>query len=73
MTIKSLANSKSVTIATENNDKHIIEICTFLGTTVFKDTIQPVNNTIKINGLNPGKYIIHITNDLKLIKKQINI
>ena len=73
MTIKSIVNSKSITISTENNQMHTVEISTFLGTTVFKDSIQPVNNTIKINGLNPGKYTIHITTDSKLIKKQVNL
>lgn len=73
MTIKRIANSKSITIPTENNHIHTIEICTFLGTTVFKDSIQPINNTIKINGLNPGKYTINITSDFKLTKRQINI
>ncbi len=71
MTVKSISTSKNISIETENNSAYQIEICTFLGTTIFKDKILPKNKIINIKGLNAGKYIIHISNELKLIKKQI--
>ncbi len=73
MSIKSISTSNNLIITTLNNTNYLIEIRTFLGTTVFKDSIKPANNTILIKGLNPGKYIIHISNDTKLIKRQIAI
>ncbi|HHC78980.1 MAG TPA: T9SS type A sorting domain-containing protein [Flavobacteriia bacterium] len=73
MSIKSISTSNNLTITTVNNKNYLIEIRTFLGTTVFKDTVKPNNNTIQIKGLNPGKYIIHISNDANAIKQQIHI
>ncbi len=73
MSIKIISTSNNLTITTLNNTVCLIEICTYLGTTVFKDKITPINNVIKIKGLNPGKYIIHISNKEKSIKQQINI
>ncbi|HIP36387.1 MAG TPA: T9SS type A sorting domain-containing protein [Crocinitomix sp.] len=73
MTVKSISTSKNITIKTENNSVYNIEICTYLGTTVFKDTILPKNKIITIKGLNSGKYIINISNELKLTKQQIEI
>ncbi|MEE9349040.1 MAG: T9SS type A sorting domain-containing protein [Flavobacteriaceae bacterium] len=73
MTVKSISTLKNIRIETENDSNYTIEIRTYLGTTIFKDTILPKNKIISIKGLNPGKYIIHISNELKLIKRQINI
>jgi len=73
MTVKSISASKTLMITTFNNTVHLIEISTFLGTTIFKDHIKPINNIIKIKGLNTGKYIIHISNQSKSSKQQINI
>jgi len=73
MTIKSISTSKNITIKTENNTVYLVEIRTFLGTTVFKDFIKPISKTIKIKGLNAGKYIIQISNDKKLTNQQIHI
>ena len=73
MSVKSISTSNNLTITTKNNKSYLIEIRTFLGTTVFKDSIKPENNTIKIKGLNAGKYIIHISNDATSIKQQIQI
>jgi hypothetical protein len=71
--VKSISTTDNLIIKTKNNTNYLIEIRTYLGTTVFKDNISPKNNTIKITGLNPGKYIIHISNKYKSTKKQINI
>lgn len=73
MTIKNISKSKNITIKTENNTVYLVEIRTFLGTTVFKDYINPINKIIKIKGLNPGKYTIQISNDKKLTNQQIHI
>jgi len=73
MTIKSISTSKNLTVTTLNNTVHLIDISTFLGTMVFKDNIKPKNNIIKIKGLNTGKYIIHISNNYRSTKQQINI
>jgi len=73
MTIKSISTSNNLTITTLSNTYYLIEICTYLGTIVFKDDIKPKDNKIIIKGLNPGKYVIQISNNSKLIKKQINI
>ena len=73
MTVKSISTSKDIIINTENNTVYKIEICTFLGSTVFKDFIKPINKNIKIKGLNPGKYIIYISDENKLVKQQIKL
>lgn len=73
MTIKSISTSKNIIIRTENDTVYLVEIRTFLGTTVFKDFIKPTNKTIKIKGLNIGKYTIQISNDKKLTNQQIHI
>ncbi len=73
MIIKSMSTSKNISIKTERDTLCLVEICTFLGTTVFRDYIKPKDNKIKIKGLNTGKYIIHVSNDSKQISKQIKI
>ncbi len=73
MTLKSISTSKDITIETDNNTLCTIEIYTYLGTIVYKDAILPKNKMINIKGLNPGKYIIHISNEFKLTKQQIQI
>jgi hypothetical protein len=73
MTVKSISTSKNILIKTENNAVYQIKISSILGTTIFKDTILPKNNTIEIKGLNPGKYIIQVSNDLIFTRRQINI
>ncbi len=73
MTVKSISTSKNITIKTDDNTVYLVEIRTFLGTTVFKDFINPVDKTIKIKGLNIGKYIIQISNDKKLTNQQIHL
>ena len=71
MTIKISKNT--INILTESNTTCQVTVATFLGTTVFDDTITPQNNQILIQGLNPGKYTIKISNKLQLFKQQINI
>jgi len=73
MTLKCIITYNDLTIKTENNAEYVIEIRTYLGTTVFKDTIIPINKTITVKGLNAGKYIIHISNDNKIIEQQIKV
>ena len=73
MIIKSIINSNDVLIETDSNLSCLIEISTFLGTLVFKDTITPVDNTIRIKGLTPGKYFLHISSEKKTIKHKISI
>lgn len=73
MTVKSISTSKNITIKTGDSTVYLVEIRTFLGTTVFKDVIKPINKTIKIKGLNIGKYTIQISNNKKLTNQQIHI
>ena len=73
MVVKNISTSENFIIHTENNSVCTIEITTYLGTTVFKDTITPINKTIKIKGLNPGKYIVNISNNSKLLNNFLNI
>jgi hypothetical protein len=69
MTDKSISTSNNITLSALSDSRYLIEICTYLGTTVFKDFIKPKDRLIKIKGLNLGKYIIHISNETKYIKK----
>ncbi len=71
--MKSISTVSNLIIATEKNTNYLIEIRTYLGTTVFKDIIEPKKNRIEIKGLDPGKYIVHISNKTKSVQQQINI
>jgi len=73
MTVKNVKTTKDIIIKTDDDSTYEIEICTFLGTTIFRDSIRPLKKHIKIKGLNCGKYIIYIANNTNLFKQQIVI
>jgi len=73
MTLISISTAEDLILNTTDNGVYSIIIQTYLGTTIFKDTITAINNNIVIKGLEKGKYLISVSNDKEFIKQKITL
>jgi len=73
MTLISISKAEDLILNTTDNGVYSIIIQTYLGTTVFKDTIRAIANRIIIKGLETGKYIVSISNDQEFVKQKITL
>jgi len=71
MTIINISTAEDLILNTSDNGVYNITIQTYLGTTIFKDTITAINNNIVIKGLEKGKYLITVSNNQEFIKQEI--
>ena len=73
MTLISISTAEDLILNTTDNGVYSIIIQTYLGTTIFKDSIKALDNSIVIKGLETGKYIVSISNDQEFIKQKITL
>jgi len=71
MTFINISTEEDLVINTEDNGVYNITIQTYLGTTIFKDKVTAIDNSIIIKGLEKGKYLISISNNKEFIKRKI--
>ncbi|WP_456377874.1 T9SS type A sorting domain-containing protein [Lutibacter sp.] len=71
MTYISISTAEDLVITTTDNGVYKITVHTYLGSTIFSDTINAVDNIIVIKGLEKGKYIVRVSNDQEFIKQKI--
>jgi len=73
MTLISISTAEDLIINTTDNGVYAITIQTYIGTTIFKDTITTIDKRIVVKGLEKGKYIITISNNQEFIKQKITL